>query len=117
MADATGYALTRAASDFSDNTLTIAAAVQPVVVALDTALRVRDASLRVSLTEPSGVLTEREVDILQLVAAGMTATAIGHARRISSRTVRKHLENAYAKLGVHDRLMAVAQARRLGLIA
>jgi DNA-binding NarL/FixJ family response regulator len=46
----------------------------------------------------------------------MTADAIGRARRVSVRTVRKHLENAYGKLGVHDRLQAVAYCRRIGIL-
>ncbi len=53
--------------------------------------------------------------MLELLAAGLTATAIGHACRISPRTVRKHLQNIYAKLGCHDRLMAVRRATELGL--
>ena len=45
-----------------------------------------------------------------------TAVAIGHIRRITTRTVRKHLENIYAKLGKHDRLQAVNYAREIGLL-
>ena len=40
-------------------------------------------------------LTPREARVLELLAAGLAATAIGHARRISPRTVRKHLERAW----------------------
>jgi DNA-binding CsgD family transcriptional regulator len=61
-------------------------------------------------------LTDREVDILSLVSRGLTADAIARCRRISPGTVRKHLQNAYAKLGVSDRLMAVDRARRLGIL-
>lgn len=43
-------------------------------------------------------------------------TQIGTVRRISGRTVRKHLQNAYAKLGCHDRMMAVDRARALGIL-
>jgi DNA-binding NarL/FixJ family response regulator len=52
-------------------------------------------------------LTAREVHILELLAAGLTADAIGRHCGISPRTVGKHLENIYAKLGCHDRLTAV----------
>ena len=62
-------------------------------------------------------LTARELQLLALVASGMTAQAIGRAERISPRTVRKHLEHVYAKLGRHDRLAAVDYARQLGLLA
>lgn len=61
-------------------------------------------------------LTPREVDILTLIGDGLTAVAIGHLRRLSSATVRKHLEHVYAKLGYHDRLLAVQEARRLELL-
>jgi len=54
--------------------------------------------------------------MLGMVASGMTADAIGRARRISERTVRKHLENAYAKLGTHDRLQTVMYCRRHGIL-
>lgn len=41
---------------------------------------------------------------------------LGRQLRISERTVHQHLENAYAKLGVHDRLAAVLRALELGLL-
>ena len=52
-------------------------------------------------------LTDRENEVLLLVASGRTAARIG--REISERTVHKHLENVYLKLGVHDRISAVLQ--------
>ena len=65
---------------------------------------------------PAAALSPREVDILSLVAQGLTADSIARRRRISPRTVRKHLEHIYAKLGHHDRLAAVTVAASLGLI-
>jgi DNA-binding CsgD family transcriptional regulator len=62
-------------------------------------------------------LTPRELAVLGLLGDGLTAVAIGHRLRISSRTVHKHLERIYEKLDVNDRLTAVLAARRLGLIA
>jgi DNA-binding CsgD family transcriptional regulator len=53
-------------------------------------------------------LTEREREILELVAAGKTNAAIAEAIWIAPGTVRKHLENVYEKLGVHSRTAAVA---------
>jgi DNA-binding CsgD family transcriptional regulator len=61
-------------------------------------------------------LTQREHEVLTHVAEGMTAIAIGHVLRISTPTVRKHLEHMYEKLGEHDRLLAVKRARELGLL-
>ncbi len=50
------------------------------------------------------------------LAAGLTADAMGHALGARSATVRKHLQNVYAELVVHDRLSAVMRARELGLL-
>jgi DNA-binding CsgD family transcriptional regulator len=60
------------------------------------------------------VLTDRQAEILELVAEGRTNGEIARSLWISPHTVRKHLENAYASLGVHTRTGAVA-AVRLGL--
>jgi DNA-binding CsgD family transcriptional regulator len=53
-------------------------------------------------------LTDREREILELVAAGKTNGEIAEAIWIAPGTVRKHLENVYEKLGVHSRTAAVA---------
>jgi len=53
-------------------------------------------------------LTDREREILDLVAAGKTNAEIAEAIWIAPGTVRKHLENIYEKLGVHSRTAAVA---------
>ncbi|SOC51751.1 helix-turn-helix transcriptional regulator [Ornithinimicrobium cerasi] len=52
-------------------------------------------------------LTERQGAILRLVALGLPNRRIGHSLGISEATVRKHLENAYARLGVQSRTEAV----------
>lgn len=61
-------------------------------------------------------ITDRERDVLELLAQGLTAMAIASRLRVSPRTVHRHLDNAYRKLGVHDRMLAVGAARRHGLI-
>lgn len=60
------------------------------------------------------LLTPRQTEILELVADGRTNGEIARLLWISPQTVRKHLENAYATLGVHTRTGAVA-AVRLGV--
>ena len=50
------------------------------------------------------------------VMRGRTADHIGREMGISARTVTKHLENAYRKLGATNRVTAVLLARRLGMI-
>lgn len=54
-------------------------------------------------------LTAREQEILAWVARGKTNAEIGEALWVSPGTVRKHLENAFAKLGVRTRTGAVAR--------
>ena len=53
-------------------------------------------------------LTEREREIIDLVAAGKTNAEIAETIWVAPGTVRKHLENIYEKLGVHTRTAAVA---------
>ena len=67
-----------------------------------------------SLREP---LTERELEILALVAEGLSNREIAHRMGVSSATVKTHLYNGYGKLGVRRRTMAVLVARQHGLIA
>jgi DNA-binding CsgD family transcriptional regulator len=54
-------------------------------------------------------LTERETEILQWVARGKTNREIASILCLSPHTVRKHLEHAYEKLGVHTRTAAIAR--------
>ena len=61
-------------------------------------------------------LTPREVAVLGLLADGLTAMAIGHRLAIRERTVHKHLEHAYTKLDVTDRVSAVLRAHHLGVL-
>jgi DNA-binding CsgD family transcriptional regulator len=61
-------------------------------------------------------LSARESVVLAGLARGLTADAVGRELTISPRTVHKHLERAYAKLGVRDRVSAVLRARALGVL-
>ncbi len=65
-----------------------------------------------ALTEP---LTARELEILRLIAEGMTNAQIAHKLFISVATVKVHAGNIYGKLGVKNRTQAVTRARRLNL--
>jgi DNA-binding CsgD family transcriptional regulator len=53
----------------------------------------------------------REREILELIAEGRTNAQIAERLWVSPGTVRKHLDNVYAKLGVHTRTAAAAFAR------
>ena len=61
-------------------------------------------------------LTERELEILQLLAFGYTNREIAGRLFISADTVKTHLEHVYQKLGASDRTAAVAEAMRRQLI-
>ena len=61
-------------------------------------------------------LTPREIAVLELLSAGLTAASIGRRLHIAEGTVHKHLQHCYAKLGVTDRLAAVRKAQHIGLL-
>jgi LuxR family maltose regulon positive regulatory protein len=65
------------------------------------------------LVEP---LTAREIEILDLIAAGLRNQEIADRLVISLATVKRHLYNVYGKLGVSNRTQAVARGRELGLL-
>lgn len=72
-----------------------------------------------SATERSAArtgLSARELEILSLTAAGQSAPMIGRQLMLSPTTVKSHLQNTYAKLGVADRAAAVAEGMRRGLL-
>ena len=60
-------------------------------------------------------LTQRELQILQLVIAGKTNKAIAYEIQISEKTVEFHLDNVYSKLGARSRLMASIWALQHGI--
>jgi two-component system, NarL family, response regulator DegU len=62
------------------------------------------------------VITQREKEVLQLIADGRSTTEAAEALYVSVKTVKNHLASAYAKLDAHDRTQAVLRAARLGLI-
>jgi DNA-binding CsgD family transcriptional regulator len=57
-----------------------------------------------------GALSGRELEVLRLVADGKTSREVAAALTISPHTVRRHLENTFAKLGVNSRAAAIAHA-------
>lgn len=67
---------------------------------------------------PAGAaLSEREHEVLGLIAQGASNSAIAAALFISEATVKTHLLHLYAKLGVRDRAGAVGEAYRRGMLA
>lgn len=61
-------------------------------------------------------LTPRQVVVLHLLGAGLSAHSIARRLSISERTVHKHLQNLYRRLDVNDRLSAVRRAEGYGLL-
>ena len=60
-------------------------------------------------------LTAREIEVLQLVAAGLSNRTIGERLVISEKTVGRHVSNLFCKLGVHNRAQATRIATERGL--
>ncbi|MCK4900417.1 MAG: response regulator transcription factor [Anaerolineales bacterium] len=60
-------------------------------------------------------LTEREREILALIAQGLTNTAIAERLVLYPKTVRNHVSNIFSKLQVADRAQAIIQAREAGM--
>ena len=60
--------------------------------------------------EPAGTLSEREIEIVVLASRGLSNFQIGRELSISEATVKRHLANVYAKIGVGSRSEAVRMA-------
>ena len=112
------YVVSRPDDDFTDADTGLATLVLPALTALVRQHRVLldVPGWRCDRVRAAG-LTEREFAVLTLLGEGLTAQAIAHRLTASPRTVQKHLEHLYRKLGVRDRLMAVQRARDAGLLA
>jgi DNA-binding CsgD family transcriptional regulator len=98
------FVLDRKEGDFSDRDVAVLQLVAPHLARVHEMHRLRGA------IEPGAVelLTTREGEVLELVAAGLTNAAIAERLWISPGTVKKHLDNVYAKLGVRNRTAAAA---------
>jgi len=107
-----GVAMSRARHDFSDEDRALLSVLRaPLIAALLRARRRRQAGQVFTAPACSGPadLTEREIQILRLVADGLTNASIAHALEVSPRTVAKHLEHIYRKFGVSSRTAAVSR--------
>lgn len=65
---------------------------------------------------PNSTLTARELEILSLVAAGLTSNGVSNRLHISPKTVENHKQRMFAKLGVQNQAHAVSVAMRTGLM-
>mgnify|MGYP001825967594 CR=1 FL=1 len=65
------------------------------------------------LVEP---LSERELEVLQLIADGLTNQEVANRLYLTLNTVKAHTRNIYGKLDAHSRTQAVARAKALGVL-
>jgi len=65
---------------------------------------------------PQASLSTREIQVLELVAAGRSNTEVAAELFVSDTTVKSHLAHIFSKLGVNSRTAAVSSARRQGII-
>jgi ATP/maltotriose-dependent transcriptional regulator MalT len=75
-----------------------------------------DTVVRESATQRSHPLTERELQVLRLVAAGKTNKAIAAELFLSDKTIERHLSNIFSKLDVRSRAAATAYAYQHALL-
>jgi DNA-binding CsgD family transcriptional regulator len=106
-----GIAFSRARTEFTDTDRDLLTALRAPLVAGLLRARRRHLAGRALTGSSDGrlaALTDREVRVLELVALGRTNPAIARALDVSPRTVAKHLEHIYRKLGVTNRAAAAA---------
>ncbi len=115
-AGARGYLLKGASPDEIERALR-AVANGEVLLAPGIAARAMSymAGIRTGGPVPFPELTEREREVLDLVAGGLDNLSISRRLSVSSKTVRNHLSNILTKLQVADRAQAIVRAREAGL--
>ena len=114
---AAGYLVKGADPDRLEHALR-AAAAGDVVLDHDMAQAVTELALtrrRGSAGRPFAELTQREYDILDLIAQGLDNQAIARRLVLSPKTVRNHVSNVFTKLNVADRSHAIVLGRERGL--
>lgn len=111
-AGATGYLLKDAPLEDLFRAVEAAAAGQ-AVLAPTVATRLMDQARRPA----SDALSNRELEVLELIAQGSTNREAAQKLFVSEATIKTHLLHAYAKLGVKDRAAAVATALSRGYLA
>ncbi|ALE72289.1 MULTISPECIES: response regulator transcription factor [unclassified Pseudonocardia] len=107
--DADAEAIGRALRSAADGVSTVDAAVLARLVAS------RPAGAPVAEREPPDGLTPREVEVLALIAEGLSNTEIARRLVVGEATVKTHVNHLFAKAGLRDRAQAVGYAYRHGL--
>lgn len=122
----TGCMIYRSGADFTDDHVRAAQQLQPLLAAVEEQRQLLIRWQRLAAASPDGgsahalaaecALTPRELTVLLLLTDALTAAAIGRRLGISDRTVHKHVEKIYRKLGTRDRISTVLRAQQLGLV-
>ena len=102
-------------SSTTDELVTLIGRVAAGDVAISADMTNRDVPVRVD-DERTSPLSDREVEVLALVARGLDNADIAKALYISARTVKNHLASIYSKLDVDDKTKALVRALRLGIV-
>lgn len=112
-AGARGYLTKDADAESIGRALQAAAAGQSILDA-EVQRRLIEASVKPVDVAPAG-LTPREIEVLRLIADGLSNTEIARHLVVSEATVKTHINHLFAKANLRDRAQAVAYAYRVGL--
>jgi two-component system, NarL family, response regulator len=96
----------------------------PSSVIIDTIRKVRgggrcfppDVLSRLAERPPHSTLSDRELEVLRLIAHGASTEEVGERLAISTHTVRSHVRTVLGKLGARDRAQAISEAIRRGIV-
>ncbi len=97
--------------DFSDNETELAQHIQPMLQLLDSVYTSNAHKAAETSNGEAYSLTAREQQVMRLLGQGLKATGIGRLLGCSPRTVAKHIEHAYTKLGSNNRVDALRRLR------
>ena len=88
----------------------------PIVEPERTSMPTTPSEFQIPDSEIVEPLSERELEVLQLIAIGLTNREIADRLYLSLNTVKVHARNIYGKLNVHSRTQAIMRAQELGLL-
>lgn len=97
-------------------TLSGGAAMTPSIALKTLKLLRNPTEFKFEVKEEDFKLSTREIDVLEQLSKGLSYTQIAENLFLSPSTVRKHIENIYKKLQVHNKLEAIQKAERNNLI-
>jgi DNA-binding CsgD family transcriptional regulator len=105
------WSLNRWNHDFNDNEVALAQQVQPILQLLDVAYAGPPQQATATANADAYSLTAREQEVMNLLGQGLKVVSIGRLLGCSPRTISKHVENAYTKLGSTNRIDALRRLR------